>query len=77
MPALIAKKTVTIRKVSSDKELRKIGRPDGMADAPPAGTPPVLRASWRFARDTAGRFSKELLSDRTKEFLTKLARKFS
>jgi len=48
-----------------------------MADAPPVGTPPVLRASWRFARDSAGRFSKELLKDHTKEFLTKLVKKFS
>ncbi len=68
---------MNVRKVSSDKEIRKIGRPQELADVPPAGTPPVLRASWRFARDTAGRFSKELLSDRTKEFLSKLVKRFS
>ena len=68
---------MTIRKVSSEKELRKIGRPPGAEDVPPAGISPVLRASWRFARDTAQRFNKELLNDRTKNFLDKLAKKFS
>ncbi|MFH1386184.1 MAG: hypothetical protein ABIH50_00760 [bacterium] len=69
---------MTIRRIdqSKSKELRKIGRA-GIEDAPPAGISPVLRASWRFARDTAERFNKELLNDRTKEFLKSLARKFS
>jgi hypothetical protein len=48
-----------------------------MGDVPPAGISPVLRASWRFARDTAQRFRKEMLNDRTKNFLDKLAKKFS
>jgi hypothetical protein len=67
---------VTIRRIS-EKELRKIGRPGIEAgDVPPAGISPVLRASWKFARDTAKRFSKELVNDRTKEFLNALVKRF-
>ncbi|OGB89213.1 hypothetical protein A2625_04960 [candidate division WOR-1 bacterium RIFCSPHIGHO2_01_FULL_53_15] len=61
------------------KELRKIGRP-GLAraeEAPPVGIAPILRASWKFARETAQRFSKELGVDRTQEFLKNLAKRFS
>jgi len=68
---------VTIRRIS-EKEVRKIGRSGiSPADVPPAGISPILRASWKFARDTAQRFSKELLSDRTKQFLDNLAKRFS
>jgi hypothetical protein len=56
-----------------------VGRPgiSRVEDIPPAGIAPILRASWRFARETAQRFSKELLSDRTKDFLNALVRKFT
>jgi hypothetical protein len=68
---------VTIRRVEY-KELRKIGRPGltGAEAAPPAGISPILRASWKFARDTAKRFSKELGADRTNEFLKNLVKRF-
>ena len=68
---------MSIRKVSSQNEVKKAIRPEDDADVPPAGISPVLRASWRFARDTARRFSQELTSDRTKQFLDKLVKKFS
>jgi hypothetical protein len=67
---------VNIRKVSSEKELRKIGRPGLAEDVPPTGISPVLRASWKFARDTAKRFNAQLLNDHTKQFLDRLAKKF-
>jgi hypothetical protein len=69
---------VTIRRIDT-KELRKIGRPGvtGAEEAPPAGISPILRASWKFASDTAKRFSKELGADRTHEFLKNLAKRFS
>jgi hypothetical protein len=69
---------VSIRRIEP-KELRKIGRPGitGVEEAPPTGISPILRSSWNFARDTAKRFSKELGSDRTKEFLKNLAKRFS
>lgn len=68
---------MTIRRV--DSEIRKAGRPGitRAEDLPPAGIAPILRASWRFARETAQRFNKELLSDRTKEFLNNLAKRFT
>ena len=70
---------MSIRRIDQSKELRKIGRPGvtGAEEAPPAGISPILRASWQFARDTAKRFSKELGSDRTGEFLKNLAKRFS
>lgn len=78
MRAITLKKAVTIKRIES-KEIRKIGRPgvSGPEEAPPSGIAPVLRNSWRFARDTAKRFSREMLSDRTNEFLKNLAKKFS
>lgn len=67
---------MTIRKV--DKEVRAAGRPGiRPGDVPPAGVAPVLRASWKFARDMAHRFSKELGADRASEFLKNLAKRFS
>ncbi|MEE8638482.1 MAG: hypothetical protein V3T21_05515 [Candidatus Margulisiibacteriota bacterium] len=47
-----------------------------MPEAVPSGIPPVLRASWKFARNTAKRFNRELLKDRMNEFLKKLAKRF-
>jgi hypothetical protein len=70
---------MTIRRVESRKELKKAGRPgiEGAVSAPPAGISPILRASWKFAHQMAERFSKELLSGRTQDFLKQLAKRFS
>jgi len=60
-------------------EIRKVGRP-GITrpeEAPPPGIAPILRSSWKFARDIAQRFSRELMSDRTEQFLKNLAKKFT
>ena len=75
---------MTIRRIES-KEIRKIGRPGvtGAEEAPPAGISPILRASWRFASDTAKRFSQELETDpkRKSNFVTEalknLVKRFS
>jgi hypothetical protein len=75
---------VTIRRIES-KEIRKSGRPGvtGAEEAPPAGISPILRASWKFASDTAKRFSQELETDpkRKSNFVTEalknLAKRFS
>lgn len=64
----------TVRKAESKVSRAAAGKVDA---PPPAGIGPVLRSSWRFARDTAGRFSKELISDRTEEFLKNLAKRFT
>ena len=66
---------VKIRRVSP-KELKRIRTLSDVAEAPPAGIAPVLRASWKFARDTAHRFSRELSKNRAKEFLKKLVKRF-
>jgi hypothetical protein len=67
---------VTINRIDK-KELKKVGRPGSeAADIPPAGLNPILRASWKFAKDTAKRFSEELGTDRTAEFLKNLAKRF-
>jgi len=47
-----------------------------MAEAAPAGIPPVLKNSWQYARDMAKRFSQELVKDRVDEFLKNLAKRF-
>jgi hypothetical protein len=66
---------VTIRKL--DKELKTIGRPGVKAeDIPPSSISPILRSSWKFARETAQRFSQELGTDRTAEFLKNLVKRF-
>ncbi|OGC34675.1 hypothetical protein A2311_05520 [candidate division WOR-1 bacterium RIFOXYB2_FULL_48_7] len=65
-----------IKRIESN-ELKKIGRAPGATQAPPVGTPPVLRASWNFAWNMAKRFSQELGEDRTPEFLKNLIKKFS
>jgi hypothetical protein len=76
---------VTIRRIDS-KELKKIGRPGvtGAEEAPPAGISPILRSSWKFANDTAKRFSQELdaadpkrKSNFVTEALKNLAKRFS
>ena len=67
---------MTIRRIS-EKELRKVGRPGAIAEAPPAGIPPLLRASWKFARDMARRFSRELLKDHADEFIKNLVKRFT
>lgn len=65
---------MTVRRV--EQKITRAGT--GKVEAPPpSGIAPVLRASWRFARDTAHRFSKELINDRTEEFLKNLAKKFT
>ena len=67
---------MTINRIDK-KELKKIGRPGiEAADIPPAGISPILRASWKFARETAQRFSQELGADRTAEFLKNLVKRF-
>ncbi|MBI5078745.1 hypothetical protein HZB08_01840 [Candidatus Saganbacteria bacterium] len=67
---------MTVKRVETN-ELRKIGRPGVPSEPIPAGISPILRASWQFARGMAQRFSRELLSDRTKEFLDKLSKRFA
>jgi hypothetical protein len=54
--------------------LRKVGRAEA---PPPAGIAPVLKPLWQFARDMARRFNRELLADRTEEFLKNLAKRFT
>jgi len=67
---------VTINRIDK-KELKKIGRPGVKAEGiPPTGISPILRASWKFAWETAQRFSQELGTDRTAEFLKNLAKRF-
>ena len=67
---------MSIRRIERN-EIRKVGRP-GVAptEAPPDGIAPILRASWRFARDMAQRFSRELLGDHTQEFLKNVVKRF-
>ncbi len=75
---------MSIKRIESN-ELKKIGRP-GVSkpeEAPPTGISPILRASWRFASDTAKRYSQELGPDpkRRSNFVTEalknLAKRFS
>lgn len=66
---------MTIRRISPS-ELRKTSSLGKVAEPPPLGISPVLRASWRFAQDMAHRFNRELLQDRAKEFLKKLVNRF-
>ncbi|MCU0640478.1 MAG: hypothetical protein MUC35_00105 [Candidatus Margulisbacteria bacterium] len=71
---------MSIRRIEEQrKELRKIGRPgvEGAVPAPPAGLSPVLRSSWKFAYEMAERFSKELGTNKTSDFIKALIRKFS
>ena len=35
----------------------------------PAWVPPIFKRFWRFARDTAKKFTKHLLKDRTDELV--------
>ncbi len=75
---------MSIRKLESN-ELKKVGRPGVTRpeEAPPTGISPILRASWKFARDTANRFSEELGTDPKRksnfvsEALKNLAKRFS
>ncbi|MBU0671850.1 MAG: hypothetical protein KJ732_02350 [Candidatus Margulisbacteria bacterium] len=66
---------MTVRRVSP-KQLRKAVSPGKVAEAPPAGISPVLRASWKFAHKMAQKFSKEMMKDRADQLLKKLAKKF-
>jgi hypothetical protein len=47
-----------------------------MPEPVPAGIPPILRASWKFARGMAQQFNRELVKDRVNHLLKKLADKF-
>ena len=58
-------------------QLKKIGRPGLPEAAVPAGISPVLRPSWKFAKNLAERFNRELLNDRVDEFLKNLAKRFT
>lgn len=74
---------MSIRRIESN-ELKKVGRP-GVSkpeEAPPTGISPILRASWKFASDTARRYSQELNADPKRksnfvaEALKNLAKRF-
>jgi hypothetical protein len=65
---------VTVKRVTR-KTVRKAVAPRGLEAAPP-GLPPVLRASWKFARNIAKKFSREMLKDRADDLLKKLAKRF-
>jgi hypothetical protein len=65
---------VAVRRISR-KEIRKAAAPRKL-EATPSGLPPVLRASWKFARNVAKKFSREMLKDRADDLLKKLAKRF-
>ena len=70
---------MTIRKIYQDySSLKKIGLPEGVPEAPPAGIAPILKTSWKFARDMARRFNQELKNDRNRvpDLLKTLIKKF-
>ncbi|NQT29519.1 MAG: hypothetical protein HQ596_02995 [Candidatus Saganbacteria bacterium] len=50
--------------------------PGGVPAVIPTGIPPVLRSSWKFAHGMAQRFNRELMHDRMKDLLKKLAKRF-
>lgn len=52
---------------------RGVGR---LAPAIPVGLPRVLRRFWKFARDMARRFSKNLMKTREEEFLKVVKKHF-
>jgi hypothetical protein len=64
---------VAIKRISQS-EIRKAA---GLHEAVPAGIPPVLKNSWKFARGMAQRFSRELIKDRADKFLKTLAKRFT
>ena len=66
---------MAIRRISR-KEIRKSAGLGKAAEAPPVGISPVLRSSWKFAQNMAERFNRELVQDRMKDFLKKLAKRF-
>ena len=70
---------MTIRRTSRESLRKAInrGKADQAAEAPPAGISPMLRASWKFARETAKKFNQQLAKDRTAEFLKKLTKRFT
>jgi len=47
-------------------------------EAAPAYMPKILKAAWawKFSRDMARKFNRELLRDRFKDLLKKLAKRF-
>ena len=47
-----------------------------LASVVPASVPPVLKRFWKFTRDMARRFSKNLQKDREGEFLKVVAKEF-
>ncbi|MFA6170688.1 MAG: hypothetical protein WCW67_06570 [Candidatus Margulisiibacteriota bacterium] len=68
---------MTIRRVETSK-LGKVGR--AAPSAPPAGLPPILRASWEFLKDTANRFAKqgreEKAAEREEAYVKEVIKKF-
>jgi hypothetical protein len=67
---------MSVRKTSSSKVGKTTGLAGRIEETPPPGVAPVLRTSWKFARKTAQKFSRELMKDRVGEFLKKLAKRF-
>lgn len=47
-----------------------------IASVVPAGIPPVLKRFWKFTRDMARRFNKNLLKDREGELLKVVSKEF-
>jgi RNA polymerase sigma factor (sigma-70 family) len=75
LPAIILKKTVTIRRISR-KQLKKAVAPRELAEVAPTNLPPVLKSAWNFAQNMSKRFSRELIKDRVGKFLKNLINKF-
>jgi|GEM_PF-1566680 len=67
---------MTIKRIS-EKEIRQsiLGQDIEVA---PSFMPKILRAAWawKFSRQMAKKFNRELTKDRFKEFLKALAKKF-
>ena len=67
---------MTVRRISKS-DIKRSATAGGPKEAPPVGISPILRSSWLFARNAAGKFNKEMLNDRLSALLRTLAKKFS
>ncbi len=54
----------------------RMGGPGEIMQAAPAGTPPVLRRFWDFARKMAKEFGKHMMKNHEEEFLKVVRRDF-
>ncbi|MCX5750877.1 MAG: hypothetical protein NT099_04320 [Candidatus Saganbacteria bacterium] len=67
---MIQTQRVTPKKVSIDGKLQNIGAPV------PVGISPILARFWKFARQTAQQFSKNLLKAHEEDFLKVVRKEF-